>query len=85
MKDTPTAVIFLDGVKPADIKRFQQLLESKESNKAIKNMTFVIMGNTGLADTLMNQEVVKALLTTAVKRDMKLGKFRNRKSRRSKK
>jgi len=83
LKETPTAIIFLDGVNTADIKRFQQLLESEQSAKSVKNLTFVLLGNTGLGDTLFNPEIIKNLLSTAIRRQQKLDTS-NRKSRRKK-
>lgn len=72
MKDTPTAIIFLDGVKDADIKRLDQLLSSEQSSKAVKNLTYVILANTGMSDALLNQQIAQSIMTTSIRRSQKL-------------
>ena len=83
MKETPTAIIFLDGVKDGDIKRLESLLNSEQGSKTVKKLTYVIVGNSGLSETFLNTDILKNILTTAIRREEKLKKG-NRKSRRKK-
>ena len=84
MKETPTCIIFIDGITPKELKKFSKLIASEQSQKAVKDLTHVILAGTGMSTAILNQNIAKAILTTALRRDQKL-ESKNRKSRRTKK
>ena len=84
MKDTPTCIIFIDGITPKELKKFSKLIASEQSQKAVKDLTHVILAGTGMSDSILNPEIAKAILATSLRRQKKLIES-NRKSRRKKK
>ena len=70
----PVCIIFIDGIEETEHKKLVAFLESNKSKKMIPNLTFTILANSNIANTLSNPQILEAMLISSVKRQQKIEK-----------